>query len=161
MSVLAEWYASGGSQSLVPVLEISRQGEASMFLYAGFDHIEVALETGEIVTVEPSSIQIALRDIDNSGNQRLTFGFENITSRVLNYINVALEVDEEIEIIYREYLDDDLLAPAAKPIRMVAHDGNVNGNIALIQCGHFDVVNTQFNRHRYTADKYPGIRHMS
>lgn len=155
---LAVWYASGGTQRLISVMEV-RAGSERFFLHPGYETVDVRLETGEVVTVDYGPIDSSLLGIDNAGKQSLKIGFENVTGEVLEFVNWALENQLVITLVYREYLDSDLTEPARKPIRMTAHDASVEGDVVVFVAGHFDIVNTQFNRESYTAEKYPGIRY--
>lgn len=161
MTPLEEWYASGGPSVLMPTIEIRRDSAKSLFLYPGFEEITVHDSDGTELTFEPSQVGIALRKRDNSGNQSLTFSFENVTGQVMEYVLDARQDKEEIHVVYRAYLDDDLSAPAEKPARFTVNDISIQGDTVSVTAGYQDVITTAFNRRKYRVEQFPGLGYFT
>lgn len=161
MSILSEWFAGGSTARKVTIVEISSDTQGRLFYYPGYEDISVRLETGEWVDVEASSVEVAYRKRDNSGSQEVTFGFSNVTPLVMDYINEANDSRSTVRVTVREYLSDDLAQPdQERIIKTEVTAGRILGDQAIFKCGHFDIINVQFNRTRYIASKYPGLRYM-
>ncbi|MGJ8522302.1 hypothetical protein R84981_000987 [Carnimonas sp. R-84981] len=167
MTPLERWYASNGPERLVPTVEIKRDSAESLFLYPGktLDYLLARDVDGTPLVFEPSPIDIALRKRDNSGSQSLTFGFENVTSRVMHYCLEARRDRDEISVIYRSYLIDGdgytAAEPEEKPARFIVKNVTVQGDQVTIEAGYQDLINTIFNRRRYRASEYPGLLYFS
>lgn len=155
------WLASGGSQVLIPTVEIQRDSAESLFLYPGIDEIDAKDVDGTALTFQPSQVDIALRKKDNSGNQSLSFGFENVTGQVLEYLLDARSNQEEIRVIYRAYLDNNLNEPAEKPARFTVTDISAQGDTTTVTAGYQDVITTAFNRLKYRSPQFPGLLYFS
>lgn len=161
MTPLEQWYASGGPAVLMPTVEIQRDSAESLFLYPGFESITAHDTDGTELTFEPSQVGIALRQRDNSGNQSLSFSFENVTGQVMEYIRDARRDKEEIRVIYRAYLDSNLDEPAEKPARFTVTDVTIQGDTVTVTCGYQDVITTAFNRMKYRSPQFPGLLYFT
>lgn len=159
MSAYTEWLASGGPQYLIETLEIKRDSTESLFYCAGYEDVTATDENGREITFIASPLQIALRKTDNSGSQAVTFGFQNVTSEVQQYVDAAIEADEQVRVIYRCWLSDDLSAPADVPLNAIVTDAGIEGDVATVETQNFGLVDTNVWRDKYVPDKYPGIRY--
>lgn len=159
MSVLNRIYASPGDELLHGTLEVS-DGVVSHFLTAGYQDIEVILESGVLAIFLACAISIALPKRSSDGKQDLKFALSNIDGSVSNFIRAALKEKRQISLTYREYVDSDLTAPV-KILRYQVKSGSVTATESQITAGYFNLLETAWPRTFYTTDFAPGIRYLS
>ncbi|MGJ8524036.1 hypothetical protein R84981_002753 [Carnimonas sp. R-84981] len=158
-SELMRWRSQGGEAYLISTLEIRSDSQEPLFLCAGFDEV-TAKDGDQSFTFQPSPLKVAIPETSNTGNQTMTFGLQNVTTEAMQFADAAVEAGDEIEVIYREWLSNNLDAVASRPIRMIAQQFEVEGAQATIKCGHFDIINTNVWRKYYRGKQYPGARYQ-
>lgn len=160
MTILSVVFASAPTDELIiPTLEIQLPTQW-IRLCCGFEDQFLGLETGEVVGFEAGSLSITLPAKNATGVQTLTFGIPTPDGRAQRYVDEALEADQEVKMIYREYLESDKSAPARAPQVMTIRGGAFEGVEAQFQAGYADILNTRWPREEYTAETAPGIRFL-
>lgn len=127
---------------------------------SGYDDVALGLETGETVGFLASGMQVALPDLNESGQQLLTFAVENLTGEVQQGVDTALADGVPVDVIYREYLSSDLTAPAKPPNRFVLYDADFKDGRAELTASFFDIIATAYPRERYTVSRFPAMKHI-
>lgn len=158
-SPLTRWRSQGGEEYLISTLEIRSDSREPLFLCAGFDEV-TARDGNQSFTFQPSPLKVAIPETSNTGNQTLAFGLQNVTTEAMRFADAAVESAKQVEVIYRQWLSSDLTAVAERPIRMMAKVMDVEGVLATIQCGHFDIINTNVWRNYYRGPQFPGARYQ-
>lgn len=161
MTLLQRVYASAPTDYvIIQTLDIRVAGQDPVLLCNGFNEVTATLETLEEVTFEPGNLVVNLPKKDDSGQQSLNFGLWNVTSRAQDIITAALEADEEVPIVYREFFSNDLTAPATSPLPFVMVGGEFQGIELQIEASYYDILNTAWPRERYTSLNAPGIQFL-
>lgn len=159
MTILRTLYASGGTQVIHPTLEIT-DGVESYFLTNGFSDLTATLEDARTVTFTACGMDVALPKRDSNGAQDLRFALSNIDGAVSRFVRTALSESREILVVYRQFLSDDLGAPAEAPYRFKVKSGSISATEAQLTAGYFDLLSTGWPRKRYTLNFAPGIRYL-
>ncbi|MBF0675596.1 DUF1833 family protein [Pseudomonas sp.] len=161
MSILDQVYASGGDVILATLELSSPAWEASEFICSGFEDQSCTTEDGRTVTFTAAAMDAVLPEKGNSGSQSLTFALDGVMGVIQRKIDEALEAGERVTVVYRTYLASDLSAPAEAPYRFTVKGGELNGTLAQIQAGFFDILNHSWPRKLYTVDFAPGLTYIS
>ncbi|MBS4081356.1 MULTISPECIES: DUF1833 family protein [Pseudomonas] len=156
-AVLNRIYSSSGPEILRGTLAVT-DGVVSHYLTNGFEDFEARLETGQLVLFTACGISVALPKRGSDGKQDLKFALCNIDGSVSAFIRKALKEKREIQLIYREYIDTDLEAPA-KILGYKVKTGSITATEAQIIAGYFNLLETAWPRLFYTASFAPGIRY--
>lgn len=160
MSILNTLYVSGGRQAIYGTLEIANQGRR-LFLIRAYVPMTAALETGEVVTFEPSSIQYALPEKNADGSQDLQFSVSNINGEASTMIREALTDNWPTTVTYREYLSGDIGAPAKRPLVLEVRDGAWTPLQADLRAGFMNLLDTAWPRKFFNTIDHPGLRYLS
>lgn len=144
----------------IPTLDISRPGAEPLRTCVGYENQTVMLETGETVTFTASAMAVALPKRGDSGQQNLTFAVENVHGIAQRFIDDGIESGQTINVIYREYLSNDLSAPAARPLRFQLVDGVFQGAHVEIIASYMALISQEFAKRRYTAAFAPGLKYI-
>lgn len=161
MTVLQRVFASGGTEVVIPTLEITCTAwVAPILLCNGFENHTCVTEDARTLTFIASAIKVALPKRDTSGTQVLTFGIDNVTGEAQQLVDQALEAGERVHLIFRHYLSIDLSAPAETPLKFVVRDGVMEGGALQINAAFFDMINTAWPRRYYTPEFSPGLRYF-
>ena len=160
MTVLANLYASGGSEVNRPCLTFRCAAwDADIHLAQGQEDLTAALETGEVVTFTGADWVGSLAKRDSSGVQGVQFSVNAEDGSVLRYIDIAREGGEKVYVDYREYLESDLTTPA-RAVETLTVTNYTFSNPALTAGASFhDLVNKAWPKRRYTQAKFPGMKY--
>ena len=162
MTVLERVFASGGTEVVIPTLEITCAAwTTSILLCNGYEDHTCVTEDARTLTFLASGIQVALPKRDTSGTQVLNFGIDNVTGEAQRLIDEALDAEEMVYLTYRAYLSTDKSAPAENPLKFVVRDGAMEGTVLQISAAFFDLINTAWPRTFYTAQFAPGLKYFS
>lgn len=159
--ILDEVNASGGNIAYIRALEVRCAAfPETQFVCTGFRDQLLTLETGQVQLHRAINLGIALPAKDNKGNQTLNFATDNTTGAVSDLVDLATESQQPVTVVYRTYLSNNKLAPSEKPYRMSLLGGELQGVIANLQCGYFNILTTAYPRRYLTADYAPGLRYI-
>lgn len=161
MSLIETVYASAPSdQVILRTIEILVPGEDPIRVVSAYDDLIATLETGETVTFQAGPFESMEPKKNTNGQQNLTFGIANVMGEVQKAVDAAIESGAEVPVNYRVFLSGDLSVPAAKPYKMTLRGGTLEGLMAQIEAGYFDLLNHAWPRRRYVASEFPGLRYM-
>lgn len=161
MTILERVFASGGTEVVIPTLElICDAWAAPILICSGFEDHTCTTEDARSLTFKAAGIEVALPKRDTSGTQVLTFAIDNVTGEAQRLIDAALEARQMIHLVFRHYLSSDKSAPAANPLRFVVREGSMSGTSVQIKAAFFDLINTAWPRRFYTASFAPGLRYF-
>ena len=80
MTVLKRVFASGGTEVVIPTLEITCDAwDAPILLCNGYENHTCVTEDARTLTFVAGGIEVALPKRDTSGTQRLTFVIDNVS----------------------------------------------------------------------------------
>jgi hypothetical protein len=114
VTILNRLYASSGEEVIIETLQINIGSEV-YYLCKGFDDITATTENGDVVTFQAAAIDIALPARNSDGTQDLQFAIDNIDGVTSTAIRNALDNLSEASLTYRNYVSNDLSAPASVP----------------------------------------------
>lgn len=162
MTILRRLYASGGTEVLIPTLELTCDAwDGAERICHGFSDVTAVDENGVSKTYRAGGIEIALPKIDTTGSQMLTFAIDNVSGRAQQLVDLSTDLQQKISITFRQYISTDLSAPADNPLHFVVRDVVMEGSIVQLSAEFFDMINTAWPRNYYTADFAPGIKYFS
>lgn len=161
MTVLERVFASGGTEVVIPMLEITCPAwVAPLLLCNGFENQVCTTEDARTLTFTAAAISVALPKKNTAGTQVLTFAIDNVTGEAQRLVDQALEAGERIHLTFRQYLSSDKSAPAEPPLRFVVRDGAMEGSALQVNAAFYDAINTAWPRAFYTASFAPGLRYF-
>jgi hypothetical protein len=161
MSQLAEVY-TGLRIPIIRCLEIICPAWAnSVFICNGFRDQVLRTEDGRTLVFTAVNFDIQLAKKNNKGNQTLAFALDNTTGEVQRKVDQALAADQEVTVIYRTYLSNNLLAPAETAYFLTVQGGTLQGNVATLQCGYFDLIAISWPRNLYNLNDYHALAYLT
>ncbi len=159
MSLIEECYASGKGV-YVDTVEATFEGQLRAYQYcSGFIDRVLTTEDGRTLTFEALAMDIALPKNDNSGFQSLTLAMDNQTGEVQEAIEQAKREGKRVTVYFRRYLATDPNAPAER-YRMSVLGREYEDEVAQLNCGFFDMLNTTGNRTVLTTNLAPGLKYI-
>lgn len=159
--ILDEVNASGGNVSHIRGLELICDGwEKPIFVINGFKDQYLGTEDERLILFRAINLGINLPAKDGKGNQTLTFATDNSTGEVSDLVDLSVEANATVTVIYRTWLSSNKTAPAERPYRLTVLGGELEGVIANLQCGYFNILMTAYPRRYLTADFAPGLRYI-
>lgn len=159
--ILDEVNASGGNVAFIRTLELTCVAwPNSLFVCTGYMNQILGTEDARTLEFRAINLGISLPSKDGKGNQTLAFATDNTTGEVSRLTDLALEANARVTAIYRTYLSSNKTAPAERPYRLTILSGELQGVIANLQCGYFNILMTAYPRRYLTADYAPGLRYI-
>lgn len=161
MTVLNELYASGGTDVIIPTLELACDAWAKPFVLCnGFVDIVITTEDGRVLQATATGMDVALPKRDATGAQNLRFALDNVRGEAVAAMRQALADESEIRLIYRAYVSSDLGGPAENPANFIVRQFVARGSAVEITAGYFDLIDMQYPRDVYTDSFAPGLKYM-
>lgn len=157
---LKEAYASCPVVKVVfDTLEIRQTGvQAPIYIVKSKAELTARDENGIYRTFEPSGFVFSLPPENEEGFKSLNVAIDNIDRRVSDFVNSARSARVPVEMVYRPYVSDNLLAPAMiPPLVLYLKDIQVTTNQVTGKATFFDVVNKKFPSELYTRERFPGL----
>lgn len=159
---LDEINASGGNVAYIRTLElICAAWDSPRYVCTGFKDQVLVTEDNRTLTFRAINLGISLPAKDNKGNQTLNFVTDNTTGEVSILVDQATEANARVSAIYRTYLSSNKEAPAERPYYLTVMGGDLQGVIANLQCGYFNILMNAYPRRYLTADYAPGLRYTT
>ncbi|WP_445363344.1 DUF1833 family protein [Microbulbifer sp. ANSA003] len=161
-AVLETVYASAPiDEIIIHTLELRHAAfeGGAIRLCQGFDDIEATLEDGETATFTASGFGVSLPQRSVRGRQDLQFQLDNVTGEALHNIRAALEAGGAIQVVYRQFLESDLSAPAQPATVMTAVSVKANPASVSVIASFHDLVNKAWPNKFYTPDFAPGLKY--
>ncbi|WP_445363185.1 DUF1833 family protein [Microbulbifer sp. ANSA003] len=161
-AVLETVYASAPiDEIIIHTLELRHAAfeGGAIRLCQGFDDIEATLEDGETATFTASGFGVSLPQRSVRGRQDLQFQLDNVTGEALQNIDAALEAGGSVQVIYRQFLESDLSAPAQPATVMTAASVKANPASVSVIASFHDLVNKAWPNKFYTPDFAPGLKY--
>lgn len=161
MSLLEEVLASGGTDVIIRTLELTCPAwDSSLYICNGFRDQLLTMEDGRTLLFTAANIDITLPKKNNKGNQVLAFAVDNTTGEAQRKADQAVETDAKVTAIYRTFLSSNKSAPAEKPYVLTVQSDSIQGNVAQLQCGYFDLIGVAWPRRLYTLQQFPALRYI-
>lgn len=158
---LEEINASGGNVAYIRGLELTCPAwSQSKLVINGFKDQYLGTEDGRMLLFKAINLGIALPAKDGKGNQTLSFAVDNTTGEVTDLVDLSVEANAPVTCVYRTWLSSNKSTPSEKPYRLTVLGGELQGVIANLDAGYFNILNTAYPRRYLTADFAPGLRYI-
>lgn len=159
MSLLEEVFASGGTDVIIRTLELTSPGWSEPILICnGFTDQTLTTEDGRTLLFTAANIGIELPKVNNKGNQALAFTVDNTTGEPQHRADEALAARGRVTAVYRTYLSSNKTVPAQRPYTLTVQSDEIEGNVAQLQCGYFDMIGVAWPRVLYNLQNFPALR---
>lgn len=159
--ILDEVNASGGNVAFIRSFEITCPAWSSAELVCtGFKDQVLGTEDGRTLTFTAMNLGVALADKNATGNQTLAVAVGNATGRVTELVDLAEAANARVSVVFRTHLSNNKSSPAEKPYRLVVLAGELEGLVASLQCGYYNILMTAYPRRYLTAEYAPGLRYI-
>jgi len=156
MATLDEIFASGGPEVIIRTLELNCPAwDEPVLICTGFKDQLLGTEDGRLLLFTAANIGITLPKKNNKGNQALAFSVDNTTGEPQRKVDQARDQRARITATYRTYTSGNKQSPSAKPYTMTLQTDSIQGNVAQLQCGFFDMIGIAWPRVVYTLNQYP------
>jgi hypothetical protein len=153
--------ANSGADEIIRTLELTCPAwDASVLICTGFEDRTAVTEDFRTLTFIGANIDIALAARNNKGNQTLAFAVDNTTGEVSQRVDAAIDANARVTAVYRTYLSGNLSAPAEKPYVLTLLSGSVQGQVAQLQTGYFNMIGVAWPRALYTVNFAPALRYL-
>lgn len=168
MTLLADIYASGGDEIIIPTLSFRCSAWASpVHLARSIDPITATLETGEAVTFLAGDFADQLVKQASEGQQAAQFVIAAYPDPAIDndieplaLLDAARDAGAKVYVDYREFILGDLSAPA-RPVETLTVTGyTVQDDQLAFTASFYDLVNKAYPRRRYTARLFPGLKYV-
>lgn len=157
---LAEVNASAGPEQRLLTLELISAAWPSITICNGFTDRTCTTEDARVLLFEAANLDAQLARRNNKGNQTLAFAVDNSTGEVSNKADDAQEAQARVTAVFRQYLLSNLDAPAEKPYRLTLLSGSIQGIVAQLQMGYFNMIGVAWPRFDYNVNDFPGLRNI-
>lgn len=157
---LAEVNASAGPEQRLLTLELISAAWPSITICNGFTDRTCTTEDARVLLFEAANLDAQLARRNNKGNQTLAFAVDNSTGEVSNKVDDAQEAQARVTAVFRQYLLSNLDAPAEKPYRLTLLSGSIQGIVAQLQMGYFNMIGVAWPRFNYNVNDFPGLRNI-
>lgn len=157
---LAEVNASAGPEQRLLTLELISAAWPSITICNGFTDRTCTTEDARVLLFEAANLDAQLARRNNKGNQTLAFAVDNSTGEVSNKADDAQEAQARVTAVFRQYLLSNLDAPAEKPYRLTLLSGSIQGIVAQLQMGYFNMIGVAWPRFNYNVNDFPGLRNI-
>jgi hypothetical protein len=159
MSQLEEVFASGGTDIIIRTLELNSPGwDEPVLICNGFTDQLLGTEDGRTLTFTAANIGIELPKVNNKGNQALAFSVDNTTGEPQHRADEALAARARVTAVYRTYLSSNKSVPAERPYTLTVQNDSIQGSVANLTCGYFDMIGVAWPRILYTLRDFPALR---
>lgn len=128
------------------------------------DDVELTLEPdapldgGESVVWTAVNFSVDEPEIAERRVPEAQITIDNVARHIAPYLEAALEVQADIEVLYRQWVSDDLTAPAYGPVRFVMKAVTVTGAVVRGAVSVDNLNELKFPNAYYTLDRFPGLR---
>lgn len=161
--ILAELNAGANERfdEIIRTLEITSPAWVDpVYICTGFEDVTAMTEDFRTITFIGANVDIALAAKNNKGNQTLAFAVDNTTGEVTRKVDAMIDGNARVTVTYRTYASGNLAAPAERPYVLTLLSGSLQGVIAQLQTGFFNMIGVAWPRGLYTVNDYPALRYI-
>jgi len=157
---LDQIFASGGQARIIALELQCAVWDEPIRLVDEYEDLVLGLEDGDPAMFEGVGVDYTMPQANASGQQTMTFAIDNVRGAAQQLLDQAIEQGERVTLIVREYVGDDLAAPATRPLRYTVLSASMALATVQLEAGFFDMLGRRWPIHFYTADKFPGLKHQ-
>ena len=116
------------------------------------------LDAGQTVTFIAMGFDLTLPPVDTIPVPEITITIDNVSGRLMPYLDKAIDSGDKIEVTYRPYLSNDTSCPhMVPPITLVLSDVEANVMRVTGRARLLDVGNKRFPSKNYNAKCFPNL----
>lgn len=116
------------------------------------------LEPGQEVEFVAMAFDLELPPVNTTPLPEITVTLDNVNREIMDYLDLAVEGQDMIEMTYRPYLSDDLSCPQMNPpINLVITDIVTDVFKITATARMMDIGNKSFPSENYTTKNYAGL----
>lgn len=157
---IKEAYAScPTSKIFYETLEIRQTGvQGPIYLVKSKEPLAAKDENGNNIIFQPSGFQLSLPPENEEGFRSLNIAIDNIGREISDFVELARSEKQEVEVIYRPYVSDNLNVPAMIP-PLVLYLKDIQMNVFQVtgRATFFDIINRRFPSELYTRARFPSL----
>jgi len=158
---IKEAFASApSSKHILDTLEISQVGvQSTVYIVKSRLGITAYVEEdSDPHYFEPVGFQFRLPPGNEEGFRSLDISIDNVSQRVLSFIETARTTAVPVLVTYRPYMSDDLSAPQmSPPLVLVLKDIQITPFQVVGRATFMDLVNKPFPSKLYTREQFPSL----
>lgn len=159
MSVLEQVYVEGGDLILHVIELNSIAWSAPIILVQDFVGHTFTTESDDAITAQPCGMAIALPKRDASGAQNLTFALDGVRPEATRKLRQAQDLQAQINLIYRCYLESDKTEPAEPPYNFIVRSFVAQWDRVEVTAGLFDLIDMRWPREVYNSVNTPCLKY--
>jgi hypothetical protein len=130
----------------------------SVFIVRAYQPITATDENSNVRYFEAVGFQLTLPPTDDAGYQSLSIAIDNVSRRVLQFVETAKSEKVPVEMVYRPFLSTDLSRPQMiPPLVLYLKDIRINNLQVTGKATFMDVVNKKFPSELYNRDRFPSL----
>lgn len=161
MTILNELQASGGTDVILPVIELQCDAwPQPIVLVRDYQNHTITTEDNRTLLALSTGMDVALPKKDKSGSQSLQFALDNVRGEAVAAMRAALREQEEVRLIFRQYVSSDLSAPADNPYHFIVRSFQAKGPQVDVVAAFFDLIDMAYPRDVYDSKFAPGLKYM-
>lgn len=116
------------------------------------------LEPGQEVEFVAMAFDLELPPVNTTPLPEITVTLDNVNREIMDYLDLAVEGQDMIEMTYRPYLSDDLSCPQMNPpINLVITNIVTDVFKITATARMMDIGNKSFPSENYTTKNYAGL----
>ncbi len=120
--------------------------------------ITLTLENGETHFFDAVGFKFMLPAAGENGRQDLQISIDNVDRRISDFLDLAKEFFEPVQVIYRPYLSSDLTTPQMNPpLVLTLQDVTITQLMVQAKASFADVLNQKFPKEYYTRKRFPSL----
>jgi len=115
-------------------------------------------DPGAEVTFVAFAFDFKLPDVIKSSSPEIEIVLDGISGEIVQYLDVAAQTQDLIEVTYRPYLASDPSGPSMNPpLTLVIR--NVTADVFRVRAraGYADLANRKFPNEVYDTERFPGL----
>jgi hypothetical protein len=140
-------------------LEVRQEGvQAPVFMVQSHQPLQAYDENQNFIFFEPVGFQFSLPPSNKEGFRSLNVAIDNVSQRLVNFVETAKSQPVAVEMVYRPYLSTDLSKPQMiPPLVLYLKDLRITPSEVVGRATFMDLVNKKFPSELYTRSRFPTL----
>lgn len=114
------------------------------------------VDPGQVVTWIGYAFEFTLPEA--LGMPEIEISIDNVSGDIVQYLDLAAQSPDYIEVTYRAYLADDTSGPQNDPpLTLIVREVSADTYRVRARCGFGDLANRKFPSEVYDLQRFPGL----
>lgn len=132
--------------------------QTSMFIVQGFLNRELTIENDVVQIFKAVPFAFKLPGSGASGLQELSLTIDNVDNKAADFLELAMNFPDPVQVIYRPYLSTDLTScKMDPPLRLVFTNASIDAAQISGRATPADFLNRKFLSELYTRKLFPAL----